>query len=70
MRCSIVEAIMEGSLSVSLYDGTTTVKSTELGSESRVNGKGVFGEACDRYFFSDSRVMIGAGDQKISARYN
>jgi hypothetical protein len=44
----MVEAIMLGSRCVSLYAGTTTVKPTELGSDSDVSGSGVSGEACDR----------------------
>lgn len=70
VRCLMVEDIIMGSRSVSLYAGTTIVKSTWLGSARGVNGSGFFGEAWDRYFFSESCVIIGAGDQRTSARYN
>jgi hypothetical protein len=70
VRCFIVSAIISGKRSVSLYAGTMIVRSTVLGSSSLVNGSGFDGEALERYFFSESWVIIGGGDQKTRAAYN
>jgi hypothetical protein len=60
---------MTGNRSVSLNAGTTTDKSIVLGSFKDVRESGLLGDLKHLYFFSESRVMMGGGDQKTSAVY-
>jgi hypothetical protein len=60
---------MIGSLSFSLKAGTTTVRSTVLGSAKEGSGWGLE-NLRERYFFSEACVIIGGGDHHLRARYN
>lgn len=55
---------MEGRRAVSLYAGITTVKSTVAGSASDGRGRGVVGDAWERYSFSEGWVIIGGGESR------
>ena len=46
------------------------VKSTVLGSSRRVRGRGLVGDDLDRYFLSESWVMIASGDQSTRPVYS
>jgi len=65
----MVTAIIMGSRSVSLYAGTMRDRSIVPGSLREASGSGLFGDLKHRYFFSDECVMMGGGDQKVSAAY-
>jgi hypothetical protein len=56
-----VVSSMEGSRVVSLYAGTTMLKSTSAGSSKWASGRGVSGHVRERYVFSSARVTMGEG---------
>lgn len=53
---------IEGSRTVSLYAGMTTVRSSELASSRVGKGSDFSEDVRERYVFSESRVTIGGGD--------
>lgn len=66
----MVSSNINGSLSFSLNAGTTTDKSVVAGSNTEGKGRGFEDDLCERYFFSESYVIIGGGDQYMRARYS